>query len=126
MDLRPVFEATEFGLLTLSAYWGLKVSAETLTYVRIRGFALLVPVIFALIFREEGFVLSFLFLLGFFLVKRTGLVLSIISTVFAFTLFLLGAMVAGIALGILGTYLHVPGYEIHGTLQELLHRAVAK
>jgi ABC-type proline/glycine betaine transport system permease subunit len=126
MDLRPVFEATEFGLLTLSSYWGLKVSAETLTYVRIRGFALLVPVIFALIFREEGFVLSFLFLLGFFLVKRTGLVLSIISTVFAFTLFLLGAMVAGIALGILGTYLHVPGYEIHGTLQELLHRAVAK
>ena len=126
MDLRPVFEATEFGLLTLSAYWGLKVSAETLTYVRIRGFALLVPVIFALIFREEGFVLSFLFLLGFFLVKRTGLVLSIISTVFAFTLFLLGAMVAGITLGILGTYLHVPGYEIHGTLQELLHRAVAK
>ncbi|NJE54695.1 hypothetical protein [Thermococcus sp. 21S9] len=126
MDLRPVFEVTEFGLLTLSAYWGLKVSAETLTYVKIRGATLAVPLLTAIVFRELGIVPSFLLLLGFFLSRRTGVVLSVITAVFAFALFLMGAMATGIGLGLLGTYLHVPGYEIHGTLQDLLHRAVMK
>jgi hypothetical protein len=126
MDLRPVFEATEFGLLTLSAHWGLKVSAETLTYVKIRGPTLAVPVLVALAFRELGMVPAFLLLLAFFLSRKTGAVLSIVASVLAFSIFLIGAIAIGIGLGLLGTYLGVPGYEIHGTLDELFHRAVMK
>ncbi|GAB6136250.1 hypothetical protein [Thermococcus henrietii] len=126
MDLKPVFELAEFTLLFLSAYWGLKVSTETLTYVRVSGPLLLLPLAVAVVFREAGFLASFLLLFAFFLLKRNGLGLSLVASIFAFMVFLVGAMASALALGVIGTYLHVPGYEIHGTLQELLHRAVMK
>jgi len=126
MDLKPLFELAEFALLFLSAYWGLKVSTETLTYVRISGPLLLVPLIFVIAFREAGFIASFLLLFAFFLWRGAGLGLSFVASIFAFMVFLVGAIASTLALGVLGTYLHVPGYEIHGTLQELLHRAVMK
>ena len=126
MDLRPVFEAVEFGLLTLSAYWGLKVSAETLTYIKIRRATLVISVLVALAFWGLGIVPAFLLLLGFFMSRKIGAVLSLTAALFAFSLFLLGAMATGIGLGLLGTYLRVPGYEIHGTIDELLHRAVMR
>ncbi len=126
MDLRPVFELAELSLLFLSAYWGLKVSAETLTYVRISRPLLLVPLTVAVVFREVGFLPSFLLFFAFFLLKKNGLGLSLMASVFALVLFLVGAIVGALALGAIGTYLHVPGYEIRGTLEELLHRAVMK
>ena len=126
MDLRPVFELAEFALLVLSAYWGLKVSTQTLTYIHLKGPLLLMPVVLAVVFREAGLLVSFLLLLAFFVAMRVGLGLSLVAAVFAFMVFLIGAIASTLALGVLGTYLHVPGYEIHGTLDELLHRALVR
>lgn len=124
MGLELLFELFEFVLLTLSAYWGIKVASEALTYIRIRGLLLALPPLFVIAFRGCGFLVAFTLIVMFFLVERTGVVLSLIASVFAFTLFLVGAMASTIALGILGTALHVQGYEMHGTIEELLHRAV--
>jgi len=126
MELRPVFEVLEVFLLFLSAYWGLAVSMEALTYDRLKGILLLVPLIIALTFKEFGPLAAFLVMFAFFIVERKGLLMSLTMSVLAYVVFLVGAIGSGIFLGLLGTYLHVPGYEIHGTLQELLHRAVMK
>ncbi len=126
MESEGLFELLEILFLTLSAYWGIKVSSETLTYVRVRGFLLVLPLIFTLTFKYLGFLASFALLLLFFLIEGVGVILAMMGAIFAFVLFLIGAMVSTIALGILGTYLHVPGYEMHGTIEELLHRAVMR
>ena len=126
MELRALFELLEMVFLALSAYWGIKTAAETLTYVRIEGPLLFFPVVFAAVFKYAGFLPSFALVILLFLFKRNGVVLSLTASVFAFALFLIGAMAATIALGVLGTAFSVPGYEMHGTLQELLHRAVVK
>ncbi len=126
MESEGLFELLEILFLTLSAYWGIKVSSETLTYVRVRGFLLVFPLIFTLTFKYLGFLASFALLLLFFLIEGVGVILAMMGAIFAFVLFLIGAMVSTIALGILGTYLHVPGYEMHGTIEELLHRAVMR
>ncbi|WP_297534653.1 hypothetical protein [Thermococcus sp.] len=126
MELRPVFEVLEVFLLFLSAYWGLKVSMEALTYDRLKGILLLVPLIIALTFKEFGPLAAFLVMFAFFIVEGRGLLMSLTMGVLAYVVFLVGAIGSGIFLGLLGTYLHVPGYEIHGTLQELLHQAVMK
>ncbi len=126
MALRILFEILEFIFLTLSAYWGLKEAAETLTYVRLRGLLLLLPPLLVVTFKYGGFLASFVLVMLFFLLERTGIVLSLMASIFAFTLFLIGAMASTIALGVLGTALHVSGYEMQGTLQELLHMAVMR
>ncbi len=126
MGLEVPFELLELFFLTLSAYWGLKTAAEALTYLRLRGGVLAFPFLFALAFKYFGFLPSFILVVLFFLLKGNGLVLSLTASVFAFTLFLIGAIASTLTLGILGTALSVPGYEIHGTLEELLHRAVMR
>lgn len=124
MALELLFKLLEFALLTLSAHWGIKVSSETLTYVRINGLILLVPVFIAAVFTATGFIPAFLAIFLFFVLRRTSPGLSFVAALFAFMVFFVGAIASTIALGILGTYLHVPGYEIRGTLDELLHRTV--
>ncbi|WP_456396032.1 hypothetical protein [Thermococcus sp.] len=126
MGLESIFKLLEFALLSLSAYWGISVASETLTYIPLKRIILPLSLITALTFREEGLVITFLLLFVFYLLERTGVVLSLVTSVFAFMLFLMGAIASGVLLGILGTALHVHGYEIHGTLEELLHMAVIK
>lgn len=126
MELEPIFKLLEFVLLFISAYWGISVASETLTYIHLKRIILPLSILTALTFREEGIVITFLVIFIFYLLERTGVVLSFVTSVFAFMLFLMGAIASGILLGILGTALHVQGYEIHGTLEELLHMAVVK
>ncbi|WP_457741493.1 hypothetical protein [Thermococcus sp.] len=126
MDLKLVFEILEIFLLSLSAYWGLEVSVEALSYGKLKGVLLFVPLVIALTFKEFGPLVAFLVMFTFFIFERKALLMSLTMSILAYVVFLVGAIGSGILLGLLGTYLNVPGYEIHGTLQELLHRAVMK
>ncbi|WP_297506193.1 hypothetical protein [Thermococcus sp.] len=120
MDTGTVFSIANWFLL---CYWSLKTVMALFTYLKPRWITLLLlSVAIPLVSIKLGFVVGFLMTLAYFLAKglKAGSALS--ASILAFILFFVGAVSVTIIFGIAGTALKVPGYQMNGTLRELVER----
>ncbi len=124
MELGITFELLNWLAIFGVYYWALSLVLDIMTYVRPgRSTAVVFSVISSIIFIKVNFLASFLLLLAYLLSKKTGVKLAFSVSVFVSVFFLIGAVSVTIIFGILGTALHIPGYEMHGTLRDLLDMA---
>ncbi len=124
MELGITFELLNWLAIFGVYYWALSLVLDIMTYVRPgRSTAVVFSVISSIIFIKVNFLASFLLLLAYLLSKKIGVKLAFSVSVFVSVFFLIGAVSVTIIFGILGTALHIPGYEMHGTLRDLLDMA---
>ncbi len=124
MELEVPFEVLNWIAIFGIYYWALTLVLELMTYIQPRrSTAAVLSVVSAVIFIKVNFLASFLLLLTYLLWKKTGFKLALSVSVFVSVFFLIGAVSVTILFGIIGTALHVPGYEMHGTLRDLLEMA---
>ncbi|WP_461862860.1 hypothetical protein [Thermococcus sp.] len=123
MDLGTVFNVLNWLLIFGICYWSLRTALSLLTYIKPGWYVLLfLSVLIPFVSIKLGFVLGFFATFSYLLLKRVGIGLAFSTSVLAFVLFFVGAVSITIILGIAGTALGVPGYQMHGTLRELVER----
>ncbi len=124
MEFGITFELLNWLAIFGVYYWALTMILELMTYIQPRRHvAMVFSIVSSVLFIRLSFLASFLLLLAYLLWKRTDFKLAFLVSVFVSVSFLIGAVFVTIVFGVVGTALHIPGYEMHGTLKELLERA---
>ncbi|WP_297499138.1 hypothetical protein [Thermococcus sp.] len=123
MGTGTAFSIANWLTLFLLCYWSLKTVLALFTYLKPRRITLLLlSIAIPIISIKLGFILGFLTILGYLLAKRLKVGSALSASILAFILFFIGAISVTIIFGIAGTALKVPGYQMNGTLRELVER----
>jgi hypothetical protein len=123
MDLTTAFSVVNWLLIFGAFYWAFRTVLSIMTYLKpSRLETLALSVIIPLVSIRLGFITGFLVTFIYLLIRKLKVGPAFSIALFSMVLFFVGAAFITIAFGVAGTALHVPGYEMHGTLRELVER----
>ncbi len=112
-------------LIALFCYMFLKSGIDVITYKKPpRYLILVISSVFTVLFVLVSVPLSFVFLIASLALMRIGWKELAVITAVAGVGIVLGIFIITAGLAIIGTALHIPGYELHGGIQQLMYRAM--